>query len=222
MFNFDRVTFKIYQDDTARFEGLKAGEFDFMREFSSRNWARQYTGRQFDIGRAHQEARSSNRNPGDFQGYVFNLRSPKFKDIRVRQAIGLAMDFEWLNRQLFYGAVQARARATSPTATSMPRACPEPDELALLEPLREQLRPEVFGPRCRCRRAPRRRGSLRENLRKARGAAGTKPAGPTATARCATRKGEAFDDRVPERPAVGDPRRHAVSQTALREARHRS
>ncbi len=48
LFNFDRITFKIYLDDTSRFEGLKAGEYDFMREFTSRNWARQYTGRQFN------------------------------------------------------------------------------------------------------------------------------------------------------------------------------
>ena len=53
-FNFDRITFKIYLDDTSRFEGLKAGEFDFLREFISRNWARQYTGKQFDLGRTGQ------------------------------------------------------------------------------------------------------------------------------------------------------------------------
>ena len=50
LYNFDRVTYRIYLDETSRFEGLKAGEFDFMREFISRNWARQYTGRAFESG----------------------------------------------------------------------------------------------------------------------------------------------------------------------------
>ena len=73
-----------------------------MREFVSRNWARQYKGKQFDSGEITKRG-FENHNPGDFQGYIFNTRRDKFKDVRVRQAIGLAMDFEWLNRQLFYG-----------------------------------------------------------------------------------------------------------------------
>jgi microcin C transport system substrate-binding protein len=165
-FNFDRITFKVYLDETSRFEGLKAGEFDFMREFSSRNWARQYTGKQFDTGELIKRA-FENRNPGDFQGYVFNTRKEKFKDIRVRQAIGLAMDFEWLNRQLFYG-LYTRVQGYFPNSDFHAEGLPKPDELALLEPLRSKLRPEVFGPAViSSSTAP--PGSLRENLRKARG-----------------------------------------------------
>lgn len=164
-FNFDRVTFKIYLDDTSRFEGLKAGEFDFMREFTSRNWARQYKGKQFTSGEILKRA-FENRNPGDFQGYVFNVRNPKFKDTRVRQAIGLAFDFEWLNRQLFYGLYK-RVHGYYPNSEFHAEGLPKPDELALLEPLRAKLRPEVFGPAVISpSTAP--PGSLRENLRKAR------------------------------------------------------
>lgn len=164
-FNFDRVSYKIYLDDTSRFEGLKAGEYDFMREFTSRNWARQYTGKQFASGEIKKEA-FQNRNPGDFQGYVFNVRNPKFKDIRVRQAIGLAMDFEWLNRQLFYG-IYKRVEGYFPNSEFHAEGLPKPDEIALLEPLRDKLRPEVFGPALLSpSTAP--PGSLRENLRRAR------------------------------------------------------
>ncbi|VWX63283.1 Microcin C transport system substrate-binding protein [Burkholderiales bacterium 8X] len=164
-FNFDRVTFKIYLDDTSRFEGLKAGEYDFMREFTSRNWARQYTGKQFASGELKKRA-FENKNPGDFQGYVFNLRKDKFKDIRVRQAIGLAMDFEWLNKQLFYGLYK-RVAGYFPNSEFHAEGLPKPDELALLEPLRAQLRPEVFGPApIPASTAP--PASLRENLRQAR------------------------------------------------------
>jgi microcin C transport system substrate-binding protein len=164
LFNFDRVSFKIYLDETSRFEGLKAGEFDFMREFISRNWARQYKGRQFDSGELAKRA-FENRNPGDFQGYVFNLRKPKFQDIRVRQAIGLAMDFEWMNRQLFYG-IYKRVDGYFPNSEFHAEGLPKPDELALLEPLRAKLRPEVFGaaPVSPSTAPPR---SLRENLRQA-------------------------------------------------------
>jgi len=163
-FNFDRITFKIYLDETSRFEGLKAGEYDFMREFISRNWARQYTGKQFSSGELVKRA-FENRNPGDFQGYVFNLRNEKFKDVRVRQAIGLAMDFEWMNRQLFYG-IYKRVNGYFPNSEFHAVGLPMPDELALLEPLRSQLQPGVFGmvPVSPSTNPP---GSLRGNLRQA-------------------------------------------------------
>ena len=143
-FNFDRLTFKLYLDETARFEGLKAGEFDFMREFISRNWARQYRGKQFDSGEVKKQV-FENRNPGDFQGYVFNLRNPKFQDVRVRRAIGLAMDFEWLNRQLFYGLYK-RVDGYFPNSEFHASGSPTSDELGLLEPLRKELRSDVLGP----------------------------------------------------------------------------
>ncbi|MFC5605855.1 extracellular solute-binding protein [Variovorax soli] len=142
-FNFDRISFKIYLDDTARFEGLKAGEYDFAREFSSRNWARQYTGKAFTSGAVVQRG-FPNGNPSDYQGWVFNLRKDKFKDVRVRQAIGLAFDFEWLNKQMFYGLYK-RVQGWFPNSEFHAAGLPGPDELALMEPLRDKLQPEVFG-----------------------------------------------------------------------------
>ena len=163
-FNFDRITFRIYLDETSRFEGLKADEFDFMREFISRNWARQYRGRAFESGELVKRA-FPNQNPGDFQGYIFNLRKPKFQDIRVRRAIGLALDFEWMNRQLFY-ALYKRVDGYFPNSEFHAEGLPKADELALLEPLRDRLRPEVFGPVPRSpSTAP--PASLRDNLRQA-------------------------------------------------------
>ena len=163
-FNFDRISFKIYLDETSRFEGLKAGEFDFLREFISRNWARQYTGKAFESGDIVKRA-FENRNPGDFQGYVFNLRNPKFQDVRVRRAIGLAMDFEWMNRQLFYGLYK-RVNGYFPNSEFHAEGAPKADELAVLEPLRAQLKGEVFGP-VPVSPSTTPPGSLRENLRQA-------------------------------------------------------
>ena len=163
-FNFDRITYKIYLDDTSRFEGLKAGEFDFLRENISRNWARQYTGKQFTSGELVKRV-FENRNPGDFQGYIFNLRKPIFQDVRVRKAIGLAYDFEWMNRQLFYG-IYKRVNGYFPNSEFQAEGLPKPDELALLEPLRDKLNPEVFGavPVGASTAPP---ASLRDNLRQA-------------------------------------------------------
>jgi len=163
-FNFDRVSFKIYLDETSRFEGLKAGEYDFMREFISRNWARQYTGKVFTSGEVVKRA-FPNGNPGDYQGWVFNLRKDRFKDVRVRQAIGLAFDFEWLNKQMFYGLYK-RVEGWFPNSEFHAEGLPKPDELALMEPLRAKLPPEVFGPAVvsPTTTAPH---SLRENLRQA-------------------------------------------------------
>ena len=163
-FNFDRISFTIYLDETSRFEGLKAGEYDFLREFISRNWARQYTGKQFTSGELVKRA-FKNSNPGDFQGYVFNLRKPKFQDVRVRQAIGLAMDFEWMNRQLFYGLYK-RVNGYFPNSEFHAEGLPKADELALLAPLRDKLSPAVFGP-VPLSPSTTPPGSLRANLRQA-------------------------------------------------------
>ena len=142
MFNFDRISYRLYKDTTAQFEGFKAGEFDYIQAFIAREWARAYTGKQFASGRLIKRE-LQHGNAGDFQGFMFNTRLPKFKDVRVRQAIVLAMDYEWMNRQLFYNAY-TRVRGYFVGSDFEAKDLPAPDELALLEPLRAQLPPDVF------------------------------------------------------------------------------
>jgi len=89
------------------------------------------------------KAELAHGNAGDFQGFQFNLRRDKFKDVRVRQAIALAMDFEWLNRQLFYNAY-SRVRGYFVASDFEANGMPSPNELALLTPLRDQLPESVF------------------------------------------------------------------------------
>jgi microcin C transport system substrate-binding protein len=141
-FNFDRITYKIYKDSTAQLEAFKAGEFDYMQSFVAREWARAFTGRAFERGDLI-KAELPHGNAGDFQGFQFNLRRDKFQDVRVRQAIALAMDFEWLNRQLFYNAY-ARVRGYFVASDFEAKGLPGLDELALLEPLRGKLSAAVF------------------------------------------------------------------------------
>jgi microcin C transport system substrate-binding protein len=142
LYNFDRITYKIYKDNTAQLEAFKAGEFDYIQAFIAREWARAYTGKQFERGELIKKE-LQHGNAGDFQGFLFNLRVPKFQDVRVREAIALAMDFEWLNRQLFYNAY-TRVRGYFVGSDFEAKGLPGPEELAVLEPLRRQLPPAVF------------------------------------------------------------------------------
>ena len=142
LYNFDRITYKIYKDSTAQLEAFKAGEFDYIQAFIAREWARAYTGRAFDRGELF-KAELPHRNAGDFQGFLFNTRRAKFQDPRVREAIGLAMDYEWMNRQLFYNAY-TRVRGFFVGSDFEAKGLPGDDELALLAPLRAQLSPAVF------------------------------------------------------------------------------
>ncbi len=160
--NFDRITVKIYKDNTARLEALKAGEFDLMRFFSAGDWARRVNGRKFDSGELV-KAEFKHRLPTGFQSYVLNTRRDKLKDVRVRQALGLALDYEWMNRQMFYGAYQ-RVQDLFGNTDCQATGAPSAEELALLEPWRAQLPPTVFGPMAV---PPRTDGehSLRDNLR---------------------------------------------------------
>ncbi len=164
-YNFDSITYKIYTDDTVRLEAFKAGEFDVIEENIARRWARQYKGMAFDNG-SLTRSEFANPNPGFYQGYVFNTRRPLLQDVRVRQAIAMAMDFDWLNRQLFYNSYK-RIEGFFPTAEFTASGLPKADELALLEPWRSRLPPQVFGPAARLpsTEPPR---SLRQNLREAR------------------------------------------------------
>ena len=166
LFNFNRITFKIYKDGTAQTEAFKAGEFDYVQVFSARDWARAYTGKKFDSGeliRAHLKS----RNAGDFQGYIINTRRDKFKDPRVREALALAMDYEWMNRQLFYNSY-TRIRGFFVGSDFEAKGLPGVDELLVLEPLRDKLPAKIFAepvPQPPSTAGPE---GLRGNLRKAK------------------------------------------------------
>lgn len=142
-FNFERIVYRFYKDDVARLEAFKAGEFDVVVEYSAKNWARSYKGPKFENGEIIKRELTHSNSAG-MQGFVMNLRRPQFQDIRVRRALGLALDYEWMNRQLFYGQykrIYSFFNNSDMAATGLPSA----DELRLLEPLRDKLDPAVFG-----------------------------------------------------------------------------
>ena len=142
LFNFDRILFKLYKDNTAQLEAFKAGEFDYIQCFISREWARAYKGKAFDDGRLIKRE-LKHGNAGDFQGFIFNTRMDKFKDPRVRRAIGLALDYEWMNRQIFYNSY-TRVRGYFVGSDFEAVGLAGADELKYLEPIRSKLSAQVF------------------------------------------------------------------------------
>ncbi|MFP6561059.1 extracellular solute-binding protein [Paraburkholderia sp. B3] len=164
MYRFERVEFKLYADQYTSLEAFKAGDVDARMEYYSMLWARKYVGKNFRNGML---ARATFPDgPAQMQGLFFNLREPKFQDPRVRQALTLGFDYDWMNRMLLYGQYRRTNSffdASPFAATGMPGA----KELALLEPYRAQLPPAVFGPMIKQPDTlpP---NSLRGNLRKAR------------------------------------------------------
>lgn len=143
-FNFDRIVYRFYKDDVARLEAFMAGEFDVVVEYRAKNWARMYQGPKFDNGEIIKKTLRHSNGAG-MQAFVMNLRRPQFKDARVRRALGLALDFEWMNRQLFYSQY-VRIDSFFSNSELAARGQPTAGELALLEPMRDQLDPAVFGP----------------------------------------------------------------------------
>lgn len=165
MFNFDRIVYRFYKDELARLEAFKAGEFDVVVENSAKNWVRSYHGPQFANGDILKRY-LPHQNGANMQGFVMNLRRSPFQDRRVRQALGLALDYEWLNRQLFYEQYR-RIDSFFANSELAARGMPSADELKLLNPLRDKLSAAVFGPAPLppSTNAP---YSLRKNLLKAR------------------------------------------------------
>jgi microcin C transport system substrate-binding protein len=143
LYNFDDVRYEYFRERTAGLENLKSGGFDLREEFTSKDWATAYEAvpaikdgrlRRLDL---------ADETPSGTQGYWINTRKAKFQDPRVRRALDMAFDYEWTNKNLFYGLYK---RTTSFFENSDMKAAGKPsgEELALLEPFRDKLPPSVF------------------------------------------------------------------------------
>jgi microcin C transport system substrate-binding protein len=141
-YNFDEIRYDYYRDRNIELEALLSGQFDFREEFSSGAWATRYDIPAVREGRL-MTAVLPDQRPSGAQGYFINTRRDKLKDPRVREALDLVFDFQWSNKKLFYGLYK---RTTSYFENSDMKASgkPSPEELALLEPFKDKLSPEVF------------------------------------------------------------------------------
>ena len=165
LFNFDTITIKSFKDPVVSLEAFKAGEFDFMMVHIAKQWERDLTGRRFDSGELVKKTFPHHNNAG-MQGFVFNTRKPLFKDRLVRRALGLAFDFEWTNKTLFFSQY-TRSTSFFSNSNYAAKGLPEAAELKLLAPLRDQLPAEVFtqAPAPPLTEPP---GSLRANMQEAK------------------------------------------------------
>jgi microcin C transport system substrate-binding protein len=141
-YNFDEIKYEYYRDDTVLLEAFKAGEYDFRLENSSKNWATAYVGPSFDQGLIVKEE-LPDEMPAGMQGFVFNTRRDMFKDKRVRLAVTYMFDFEWMNKNLFYGAY-TRTKSYFSNSELASSGLPGPAERSILDPYRAQLPQEVF------------------------------------------------------------------------------
>ncbi len=140
--NFDYLRYDLYRDEVVKLEALKAGEIDMRFENISKQWATQYTGPNFDAGYIIKEE-LPDETPSSLQRYVFNIERPVLADRRVREALGYVMDFEWLNHNLFYDQY-SRTRSYFQGTPFEAMGLPGPEELKILEPIRDQIPEEVF------------------------------------------------------------------------------
>ncbi len=162
-FNFDRIVYRYYLDATVSTEAFKTGEFDILREYSSRAWVRQHQGAKWRSGKILKDMFETQVGQG-MQSYLFNLRRPVFKDARVRQALAYTFDFDALNKL----KLLKRSNSLFNNSEFAAAGTPSPGELKLLEPFRAELPPEVFGPAYAAPETGLDPKRLRSNLLKAR------------------------------------------------------
>jgi microcin C transport system substrate-binding protein len=141
-FNFDELRFEYYRDRTAELESLKAGAFDLREEFTARDWVSAYDVPAVKDGRLLLLTLPDER-PAGAQGFFLNTRREKLADPRVREALDCAFDFEWTNKNIFYG-LYTRTESFFENSDLKASGMPSAAELALLEPFRGQLPAEVF------------------------------------------------------------------------------
>ena len=143
--NFDIIRIDFFTERQTAFEAFKKGDITFREEFTAISWAQDYNFPALNAGKVKKTTEFASERLPSLQAFYINARRPKFADPRTRLAIALCFDFEWSNANLFFGSYtrQASLFGTSEYAASAP---PADAELAILEPFRATLPPDVFGP----------------------------------------------------------------------------
>jgi microcin C transport system substrate-binding protein len=141
--NFDTVRYEFYRDRDVGFEGFTAKNYLFREEFTARTWATRYDFPAIKDGRVQRRILPDD-TPSGGQGWFFNTRRDKFKNPKLREAIGCAFDFEWTNKTIMYGAYK-RSYSVFQNSNMVAEGKPTAGELALLTPFRGKVPEDVFG-----------------------------------------------------------------------------
>lgn len=140
--NFDFIRYDYYKDAIVMLEAFKAGEFDFRHENVAKQWATLYTGNKFDKKEIIKEE-IPHEIPQPMQALVFNVQKEIFKDVRVREALGMVMDFEWMNKTLFYDQY-SRVRSFFQNTEYEARGLPSEEEIKVLAPVKDKVPQRVY------------------------------------------------------------------------------
>ncbi|MGD8175118.1 extracellular solute-binding protein [Marinimicrobium sp. ARAG 43.8] len=165
MYNIQSIRHDYYRDHNVSLEAFLAGAYDFRQENIAKQWAEEYKGpavRRSDI----KLDEISHDIPQPLQGFVFNTQRPMFSDRRVREALNYAMDFEWMNKNLFYGQYQ-RSYSYFQNTPYMASGKPTQSELEVLTPFKDQLPEAVFEQTVWVPNKTDGSGNIRPSLRKA-------------------------------------------------------
>ena len=141
--NFDRVRVEYFRDRDIAQEALFAGAFDWRIVNVARDWATAFDGRPPVESGQMKRLELPDNSPSGVQALFLNTRRPQLADVRVREALNLAFDFEWMNQTLFYG-IYRRMGSMFENSDLRHEGPPGPAELALLEPWRGQVPDAVF------------------------------------------------------------------------------
>jgi len=141
--NFNELRFEYFRDSTVAIEAFKADVVDWRIENAAKNWATAYDFPAIKDGRAVKEEFPINSS-GGMQAYVFNIRRAKFADPRVRRAFNFALNFEEINKQLFFGQYHRVNSYFDGMEELSASGLPNGAELAILETVRDKVPPEVF------------------------------------------------------------------------------
>lgn len=164
-FNFDRIVYDYYKDSNVALEAFFSGEFDIRQENVAKLWKTSYDAEPVKNGDIIKEEINHTR-PQGVQGFIYNIRRPIFKDIKVREALSFAFDFEWSNKQFAYGGYKRTDSFFENSELAALDNAPTNRVLEILEEYRDQLPASVFTTRYT---PPKTDGSgnLRRNLRQA-------------------------------------------------------
>ncbi len=162
--NFDVIRNDYYRDATVALEAFKAGQYDIRLENVAKNWATGYDSPALRDGLFRKDE-IPNKLPQGMQAFGFNMRRPLFADARVRQALGYLFDFEWTNKNLFYGAY-TRTESYFSNSDLASSGLPSADEAKILEKYRSEIPETVLNT---AYVAPKTDGSgnIRDNMRQA-------------------------------------------------------
>ena len=141
--NFDTISYTYFRDDDVAVQSLLSGGYDVRREYDINNWTTLADAKPVADGRLIR-AEIKHQRPEWLKAMIFNSRRAPFDDLRVRTALGLMFNADWVNQSLYGGALR---RLNSSFSNSELAATGEPDtaELAVLQPWRAQIDPAVFG-----------------------------------------------------------------------------